>query len=151
MLCVYFINIWSGKEGNEPALCFQRWLSSAVDKDRPGHGGAAEGGVWAGGLHVAVPAPLREGRGRPAGGHLGLGEVPHSRVPACPHGHPGAGAVFLPSEDVRLLLPCKGDIMYSGKKIRWLVHLKKQPWREIKLLCSLSFYLVWLVSFATFF
>lgn len=41
----------------------QCWLSSAVDPDRPRHVHPEEGGVWAGGLHVAVSAALWEGRG----------------------------------------------------------------------------------------
>ena len=69
---------------------------------------------------MAVPAPLRAGRGRAAGGHLGPGEVPHPSVPARPHGRPGAGAVLLPSADGRLLLPRKGEIIRSragGKRL----------------------------------
>lgn len=43
-------------------LVLQCWLSSAVDPDRSRHVHPEEGGVWAGRLHVAVSAALREGR-----------------------------------------------------------------------------------------
>ena len=117
----------------ENCVFFQRWLPFAVDPDRPRYVGTEESGIWASRLHVAVPAPLREGCCSSAGVHLGLGEVPHSSLPAGADWHPRARAVFLPSKDGSLLLPCEGEVAYRQRP---------KLWHRIKIYHSLWFYSV---------
>lgn len=115
MLCFLFYKYMKLKQ-IERKLYFQCWFPFAVDKDRPRYVSAKKSGVWASWLHVAISAPLWERCCCTAGVYSGLGEVPYASISPCTHWHIRTRAVFLPSKNVCLLLPCKGEMMYSRKK-----------------------------------
>lgn len=115
-----------------------------MDKDRPRYVSSEESRIWASRFYVAVPAPLWEGCCCTARVHFGLGKVPHSSIAACAHWHTRTRAVFLPSENVSLLLPCQGEIMYSRKKTREVLHVWENPANsENELKFTIVFNFIW--------